>query len=597
MTDDKSTTFIPDSTAQPKVDGDGLIVEPTSDAYATPTPAPGENPWERPTPQWYKEAVFYEVLVRAFNDSTDTGSGDLKGLTEKLDYLTWLGVDCLWLPPFYDSPLRDGGYDIRNFREVLPEFGTVDDFVELVDQAHQRGIRVITDLVLNHTSDQHPWFQESRRDPDGPYGDFYVWSQTDRKYEDARIIFIDTETSNWTWDKERGAYYWHRFFSHQPDLNYDNPAVQEAMLDVIRFWLDLGLDGFRLDAVPYLFEREGTNCENLPETHAFLKRCRQLVEDEYPGRVLLAEANQWPADVVEYFGEPDVGDECHMAFHFPLMPRIFMAVRQESRTPISDILKATPDIPDSAQWGIFLRNHDELTLEMVTDDERAYMYSQYATDPRMRANIGIRRRLAPLLEGDRNQIELLNALLLSLPGSPVLYYGDEIGMGDNIWLGDRDGVRTPMQWSADRNAGFSACDPERLYLPTIQNANFGYHAVNVESQMKAENSLLKWNRNLIHVRKQHKAFGIGGYREIDATNDTVLAYLRETRHEVIMCVNNMSNRPQPVQLDLREFNGRVPVELTGGEPFPTIGELPFMLTLAPHGFFWFSLEDPGAERD
>ena len=408
---------------------------------------------------WFKRAVFYEVLVRAFHDSDGDGTGDLRGLADKLDYLSWLGVDCLWLPPFYDSPLRDGGYDIRDFRAVLPEFGTVDDFVHVLDQAHRRGIRVITDLVMNHTSDTHQWFQESRSDPEGPYGDFYMWADTDEGYPDARIIFVDTENSNWTWDPVRKQYYFHRFFSHQPDLNYDCPAVQDAMIDVLRFWLDLGIDGFRLDAVPYLFAREGTNCENLPETHAFLKKCRSVVDTEYPGRVLLAEANQWPADVVEYFGEPGVGDECHMAFHFPLMPRIFMAVRRQNRFPISEILAQTPAIPSSAQWGIFLRNHDELTLEMVTDEERDYMYAEYAKDPRMKANIGIRRRLAPLLENDRNQLELFTALLLSLPGSPVLYYGDEIGMGDNIWLGDRDAVRTPMQWTPDRNAGFSRADP------------------------------------------------------------------------------------------------------------------------------------------
>ncbi|MCK7677056.1 maltose alpha-D-glucosyltransferase [Corynebacterium sp. CCM 9186] len=592
MADDPLKLHTTEDAPEPEIDAEGHVVEPTSDDFDTPAPAPGDAPNERPEPEWYKQAVFYEVLVRAFNDSTNTGSGDLKGLTEKLDYLEWLGVDCLWLPPFYDSPLRDGGYDIRNFREVLPEFGTVDDFVELIDQAHRRGIRVITDLVLNHTSDQHPWFIESKRDPEGPYGDFYVWSDSDKKYSDTRIIFIDTETSNWTWDAERGQYYWHRFFSHQPDLNYDNPEVCEAMLDVLRFWLDLGLDGFRLDAVPYLYEREGTNCENLPETHEFLKRCRALVEEEYPGRVLLAEANQWPEDVVEYFGEKTAGDECHMAFHFPLMPRIFMSVRQESRTPISDILAATPDIPDTAQWGIFLRNHDELTLEMVTDDERDYMYAEFAKDPRMRANVGIRRRLAPLLDGDRNQLELLTGMLLSLPGSPVLYYGDEIGMGDNIWLGDRDGVRTPMQWSDDRNGGFSTAAPERLYLPAIQNAQYGYSAVNVESQLSQENSLLQWNRRLIHCRKQHPAFGVGGYREVASANEAVLSYLRENGDDVILCVNNLSNRPQAVSLDLSEFAGVAPVELTGGEEFPAVEtDRDWVVTLAPHGFFWFDLSN------
>ncbi|WP_286683420.1 maltose alpha-D-glucosyltransferase [Corynebacterium sp. S1S1] len=543
--------------------------------------------------EWYRSAVFYEVLVRAFFDSDNNGSGDLKGLTEKLDYLQWLGVDCLWLPPFYDSPLRDGGYDIRDFRAVLDEFGTVEDFKVLLDEAHARGIRVITDLVMNHTSDSHEWFQQSRTDPDGPYGDFYVWTDDPDTYSGARIIFVDTEDSNWTYDPVRGQYYWHRFFSHQPDLNYDNPAVQEAMLDVLRFWSDLGIDGFRLDAVPYLFEREGTNCENLPETHAFLKRCRKVMDEEYPGRVLLAEANQWPSDVVEYFGDPEVGgDECHMAFHFPLMPRIFMAVRKQSRFPISEILESTPEIPSSAQWGIFLRNHDELTLEMVTDAERDYMYAEYAHDPRMKANIGIRRRLAPLLQNDRTQLELFNALLLSLPGSPVLYYGDEIGMGDNIWLGDRDGVRTPMQWSPDRNAGFSKADPGRLYLPTIQDATYGYQAVNVENQASYSNSLLNWVRRLIQVRKRYEAFGLGDFRELNSDTASVLTYLRTYGDEVLLCVNNLSSYPAAVSLDLSEFAGATPVELTGSVPFPTIGTDSYQITLPGHGFYWFEIQLP-----
>jgi maltose alpha-D-glucosyltransferase/alpha-amylase len=414
-------------------------------------------------PDWYKRAVFYEVLIRGFQDANGDGTGDLPGLISKLDYLEWLGIDCLWLLPIYQSPLRDGGYDISDFMAVLPEYGHIGDFVALVDEAHKRGIRVIADLVMNHTSEQHPWFQASRSDPDGPYGDFYVWSDTDDKYSGARVIFVDTEASNWTFDPVRGQYYWHRFFSHQPDLNFENPRVQDAMIEVLRFWLDLGIDGFRLDAVPYLYEREGTNCENLKETHEYLKRIRIEIDKLYPDKVLLAEANQWPADVIEYFGDPSMGgDECHMAFHFPLMPRIFMAVRREQRYPISEILAQTPQIPAGCQWGIFLRNHDELTLEMVTDDERDYMYAEYAKDPRMKANIGIRRRLAPLLDGDRNQLELFTALLLSLPGSPVLYYGDEIGMGDNIWLGDRDGVRTQLLWTPDRNGCFSQTDPKRL---------------------------------------------------------------------------------------------------------------------------------------
>ncbi|WP_425558285.1 maltose alpha-D-glucosyltransferase [Cryptosporangium japonicum] len=552
-------------------------------------------------PEWYKRAVFYEALVRAFSDSDGDGTGDLDGLTAKLDYLAWLGIDCIWLPPFYDSPLRDGGYDISDFRAVLPEFGTVENFVTLLDEAHKRGIRIITDLVMNHTSDQHLWFQESRRDPEGPYGDFYVWSDDDSKYADARIIFIDTESSNWTYDPVRGQFYWHRFFSHQPDLNFENEAVQEAMLDVLRFWLDLGIDGFRLDAVPYLFEEEGTNCENLPRTHEFLKRCRKVVEDEYPGRVLLAEANQWPADVVEYFGDPSVGgDECHMAFHFPLMPRIFMAVRRQSRFPISEILAQTPEIPEGAQWGIFLRNHDELTLEMVTDEERDYMYTEYAKDPRMRANVGIRRRLAPLLDNDRNQIELFTAMLLSLPGSPVLYYGDEIGMGDNIWLGDRDGVRTPMQWTPDRNAGFSVCDPGRIYLPVIMDPIYGYQVTNVEAQLGASASLLHWTRRMIEIRQQHQAFPLGSFTDLGGSNPTVLAYVREYvgadgEHDIVICVNNLSRFPQPVELDLGRFRGCTPVELTGRVHFPPIGELPYLLTLPGHGFYWFQLT-PHEER-
>ncbi|AWB82421.1 maltose alpha-D-glucosyltransferase [Corynebacterium yudongzhengii] len=599
LTDVNQSTQLPvdpgKESPRPVTDAEGHIVERDAESYETAAPAPGDNPWERPDHQWYKDAVFYEVLVRAFYDAEGSGSGSLKGVTEKLDYLQWLGIDCLWLPPFYDSPLKDGGYDIRNYREVLPEFGTVDDFVELVDHAHRRGIRVITDLVVNHTSDQHPWFQESRHDPDGPYGDYYVWGDDPTRYSEARIIFIDTEESNWTFDPVRGEYYWHRFFSHQPDLNFDNPAVQEDMLEVMRFWLELGLDGFRLDAVPYLYERDGTNGENLPETHDFLKRIRQVIDEEYPGRVLLAEANQMPNEVVDYFGDTEVGDECHMAFHFPVMPRIFMAVHQGVRTPISEILHETPSIPKSAQWGIFLRNHDELTLEMVTDDERDYMYRHYAKDPRMKANVGIRRRLAPLLDGDRNKLELLTGLLLSLPGSPVLYYGDEIGMGDNIWLSDRDGVRTPMQWSSDRNGGFSKADPEQLYLPAIQNDQYGYQTVNVENQMKRENTLLKWTRAHVHVRKQYRAFGRGNYRELYSRNDAVLAFLREYKDETILCVNNLSASPQAVRLDLSEFDGVTPRELTGGQEFPTIDDTPQTFTLAPHGFFWFDLS--GIEED
>ncbi|MBP2323391.1 maltose alpha-D-glucosyltransferase/alpha-amylase [Kibdelosporangium banguiense] len=562
---------------------DGHLVEPQAEDFRSARLVPRD-------PDWFKSAVFYEVLVRAFTDSDGDGTGDLRGLASKMDYLAWLGVDCLWLPPFYASPLRDGGYDISDFRAVLPEFGTVEDFVYLLNEAHRRGIRVITDLVLNHTSDAHPWFQASRNDPAGPYGDYYVWSDTNEAYPDARIIFVDTETSNWTYDPVRGQFYWHRFFSHQPDLNFENAEVQEAMLEVLRFWLDIGIDGFRLDAVPYLFEEEGTNCENLPRTHEFLRRCRKVVDDEYPGRVLLAEANQWPSDVVEYFGDPQVGgDECHMAFHFPLMPRIFMAVRRESRFPISEILAQTPQIPDGCQWGIFLRNHDELTLEMVTDDERDYMYTEYAKDPRMKANIGIRRRLAPLLDNDRNQLELFTAMLLSLPGSPVLYYGDEIGMGDNIWLGDRDAVRTPMQWTPDRNGGFSQCDPGRIYLPVIADPVYGYQGINVESQLNNTSSLLHWTRRMIEVRKQHQAFGLGDFDELGSSNPSVLAYLRRFGDDTVLCVNNLSRFPQPVELDLSKYEGRQPVELTGGVRFPLIGELSYLLTLPGHGFYWFEI--------
>ncbi|GII55784.1 trehalose synthase [Planotetraspora thailandica] len=557
-------------------------------------PIPNTFTHEKPRDQyWYKRAVFYEVLIRGFADSNGDGTGDIRGLIGKLDYLQWLGVDCLWLLPLYESPLRDGGYDIADFMKILPDFGDLGDFVKLVDEAHKRGIRVIADLVMNHTSDQHPWFQASRNDPDGPYGDFYVWSDTDEKYQDARIIFIDTETSNWSYDPVRQQYYWHRFFHHQPDLNYENPAVQEAMLEVLRFWLDLGIDGFRMDAIPYLFEAEGTNCENLPETHAYLKRVRTEIDRLYPDRVLLAEANQWPADVVEYFGDPVTGgDECHMAFHFPLMPRIFMAVRRESRYPISEIMAQTPKIPEHCQWGIFLRNHDELTLEMVTDEERDYMYSEYAKDPRMRANVGIRRRLAPLLDNDRNQIELFTALLLSLPGSPVLYYGDEIGMGDNIWLGDRDGVRTPMQWTPDRNAGFSDCDPGRLYLPVIMDPIYGYQAINVEAQQKSSSSLLHFTKRMIEIRKRHPVFGLGDFTELNSSNPSVLAFVRELGDDRVLCVNNLSRFPQPVELDLRRFEGSMPVECMGGVPFPAIGELPYLLTLPGHGFYWFTLPVP-----
>ena len=555
-----------------------------------------------PEPDWFRTAVFYEVLVRSFRDADGNGTGDFKGLTEKLDYLKWLGVDCLWVPPFFASPLRDGGYDISDYTGILPEIGTVEDFREFVDEAHQRGIRVIIDFVMNHTSEQHEWFQESRKNPDGPYGDYYVWSDTDELYEEARVIFVDTEPSNWTFDNVRGQYYWHRFFHHQPDLNFDNPKVQQEMLDAMKFWLDMGLDGFRLDAVPYLYERPGTNGENLPETHEMLRKVRQFVDKNYPGTVLLCEANQWPEDVVEYFGPEQteegnwVGTECHMAFHFPVMPRIFMAVRREQRMPISEIMEQTPAIPDGCQWGIFLRNHDELTLEMVSDEDRDYMWDEYAKDPRMKANIGIRRRLAPLLDNDLNRIELFHALLLSLPGSPCLYYGDEIGMGDNIWLGDRDGVRTPMQWSIDRNAGFSNATPGKLHLPVIQDPIYGFQAVNVEIQMEDQSSLLHWTRRMIHARKQHEAFGLGEFIDLGGSNPSVLSYVRDYvrpdgTHDTVLCVNNLSRFAQPVELDLRRWEGVVPVELLGGVRFPQIGELPYLLTLAPYGFYWIRLPE------
>ena len=550
-------------------------------------------------PLWFKRAVFYEVLVRSFKDSNADGIGDLQGLTEKLDYLEWLGVDCLWLPPFYPSPLRDGGYDISDYTNVMPEVGTISDFAAFMEAAHTRGMRVIVDFVMNHTSDQHPWFTESRTNPDGPYGDFYVWSDTDTAYPDARIIFVDSETSNWTWDPVRQQYFWHRFYSNQPDLNFENPAVGDAMIEALKFWLDLGVDGFRLDAVPYLFEEEGTNCENLPRTHEFLKRVRKEVDANYTDRVLLCEANQWPGDVVEYFGDrADGGDECQMAFHFPVMPRIFMGVRRESRFPISEILAQTPQIPDTCQWGIFLRNHDELTLEMVTDEERDYMWGEYAQDPRMKANIGIRRRLAPLLDNDVNRMELFTAMLLSLPGSPILYYGDEIGMGDNIWLGDRDGVRTPMQWSPDRNASFSTATPGKLSLPVIMDPVYGYQAVNVEAEMENASSLLHWTRRMIQTRKQHPCFGMGTFTDLGGSNPSVLSYVREFGDDVVLCVNNLSRFPQPIELDLRQWQGVEPVELLGGVHFPTIGELPYLLTLGAHGFYWFRLPvNKSADRE
>jgi maltose alpha-D-glucosyltransferase / alpha-amylase len=540
--------------------------------------------------QWYKSAVFYELYVRSFYDSNGDGYGDFRGLTQQLDYLEWLGVDCVWLLPFYQSPLKDGGYDISDFYAILPEYGTLNDFLQFLEAAHERNIRVVADMVMNHTSDQHPWFQEARL-PGSAKRDWYVWSDNEQRYPDARIIFLDTERSNWTWDEEAGAFYWHRFFSHQPDLNYDNPEVQEQMLAVLRFWLDLGLDGFRLDAIPYLFEREGTNCENLDETHDYIRRIRKEIDSSYDNIVLLAEANQWPADVVEYFG---AGDECHMAFHFPLMPRMFMAARRQVRYPVVEILQQTPSIPDNAQWGIFLRNHDELTLEMVTDEERDYMYNEYAKDPRMKLNLGIRRRLAPLLENSHDQMELFHAMLLSLPGSPIVYYGDEIGMGDNIYLGDRDGVRTPMQWNIDRNAGFSRADFAQLYLPVLLDPVYGYQACNVEAEMRDQNSFLHWFRRLLSIRKQHPVFGFGSLDVCQLDNPAVFAYLRKHRDDVVLCANNVSGRAQAAELDLSDYEGRYPVELGGRERFPRIGELPYLLTFGPHDFYWFELVDEEA---
>jgi maltose alpha-D-glucosyltransferase/alpha-amylase len=538
-------------------------------------------------PLWYKDAIIYELHVRAFFDSNDDGVGDFPGLIQKLDYIQDLGVNTIWLLPFYPSPLRDDGYDISDYRGVNPAYGTMDDFKRFLHEAHARGLRVFTELVVNHTSDQHPWFQAARRAPAGsPKRNYYVWSETGREYADTRVIFTDTESSNWTWDPVAKAFYWHRFFSHQPDLNFDNPHVLKAVLKVMDFWFRMGVDGMRLDAVPYLIEREGTNCENLPETHAILKQMRRWLDERYPGRALLAEANQWPADVRPYFGE---GDECHMAYHFPLMPRIFMAVRQEDALPIVEIMRQTPDIPANAQWALFLRNHDELTLEMVTDEERDYMYSAYAADPQMRLNVGIRRRLAPLLDYNRALIELVNSLLLSMPGSPIIYYGDEIGMGDNVFLGDRNGVRTPMQWTGDRNAGFSRANPARLYAPPIMDPLYGYQAINVEAQERSPASLLNWMRRMLALRRQYPTFGRGSFEPLATSNRRVLAYLREDAQQQIVVVSNMARTAQPVHIDLSRFKGMHLVEIIGNTEMPVIGDEPYFLTLAPHGFFWFQL--------
>ncbi len=538
-------------------------------------------------PLWYKDAVIYQLHVRSFFDSNDDGIGDFPGLTQKLDYIERLGVSAIWLLPFYPSPMRDDGYDIADYLGINPVYGTQQDFATFVSAAHERGLKVITELVVNHTSDQHPWFQAARKAPRGsPQRELYVWSDTDKRFAETRIIFTDTEQSNWAWDSVANQYYWHRFFSHQPDLNHNNPAVVNAVIQVMQHWLDLGVDGLRLDAIPYLCVRDGTSNENLPETHAVVKRFRRAIDAKYRNRMLLAEANQWPEDVREYFAE---GDECHMAYHFPLMPRMYMAIAQEDRYPIVEILRQTPDIPSTCQWAIFLRNHDELTLEMVTDRERDYMYQMYAADPRARVNVGIRRRLAPLMENDPAKIKLMNSLLLSMPGSPTVYYGDELGMGDNIYLGDRNSVRTPMQWSPDRNGGFSRADPQSLYLPPIMDPIYGYESVNVEAQSREPSSLLNWTRRMLAVRKGYKAFGRGTFELLRPGNRTILAYVRRYENEVVLCVANLRRSAQAVELELSAFKGRVPVELLGRSSFPPIGDLPYMLTLPGHSFYWFEL--------
>ncbi len=548
-------------------------------------------------PLWYKDAIIYELHVRAFADSNGDGIGDFQGLISKLDYLQELGVTCLWVLPFFPSPLRDDGYDIANYTDVNPSYGTIDDFKQFLDAAHLRNMQVMIELVINHTSDQHPWFQRARLAPPGsPEREMYVWSDTDKLYEGVRIIFTDTEKSNWTWDDVAQQYYWHRFFSHQPDLNFDNPRVMEEVLNAMRFWMDMGVDALRLDAIPYLIERDGTSCENVPETHVKIKQIRAVMDAEYENRLVLAEANMWPADVRPYFGD---GDECHMAFHFPLMPRIYMALRQEDRLPITDIMAQTPDIPPSCQWGIFLRNHDELTLEMVTDEERDYMNLAYASDTRMRINVGIRRRLAPLVDNNRRRIELLNSLLLSMPGTPIMYYGDEIGMGDNIYLGDRNGVRTPMQWNSDRNAGFSRADPARLYFPVIMDPTYGYQSINVEAQQADPSSLWQWTRNMLALRKLFQVFGRGTLEFLHPENRKILAYIRDyqsedsTHSETVLCVANLSRFAQPVSLDIAKFAGRQPVEMLGYVPFPEVTTQAYPLTLAPYSFLWLELQ-PGA---
>jgi maltose alpha-D-glucosyltransferase/alpha-amylase len=550
-------------------------------------------------PQWYRRSVFYEVMVRSFVDSNGDGSGDIQGLTSKLDYLQWLGIDALWLPPFFQSPLRDGGYDVSDFRAILPEFGTIDEFKDLVTKAHERNMRVIIDLPMNHTSDQHEWFHQSRSDPEGPYGDFYVWNDDDTKWPDIRIIFIDTEDSNWAFDEARRQFYFHRFFSHQPDLNFENPAVHEAMFEVVRYWLDLGVDGFRLDAIPYLYESDEGNGEGEPKTHDFIKKLREMVDRDYPGRVMIAEANQWPREVAAFFGTEDE-PECHMAFDFPVMPRIFYSLRSQQAGELVRVLSETTDIPEGSGWAVFLRNHDELTLEMVSEEYRQAMYGWYAYDPRMRANIGIRRRLAPLLDNSRAELELAHALLFSLPGSPFLYYGDEIGMGDNIWLPDRDSSRTPMQWTPDRNAGFSTADPGKLFLPVVQSLVFHYNQVNVEAQLAQSRSLLHWIRNVIHVRKAHPVFGLGSIRVLQTNHESVLAFVRSyegsgthfgDQPEDVLCVFSFAHNPVSVSLEAPEFAGSTLYDMFGGGEFPTVADDGrFTLTLGTQNFYWLHVE-------
>ncbi|MET0992376.1 MAG: maltose alpha-D-glucosyltransferase [Lacisediminihabitans sp.] len=564
--------------------------------------APIQLPGLTLDPRWYKRSVFYEVMVRSFVDSNGDGSGDLQGLLSKLDYLQWLGIDALWLPPFYQSPLRDGGYDVSDFRSILPEFGTLDEFKDLVTKAHERNMRIVIDFPLNHTSDQHEWFQQSRSDPDGPYGDFYVWNDDDEKYPNIRIIFVDTEDSNWSFDSERRQFFFHRFFSHQPDLNFENPAVQDAVMDIMRFWLDLGVDGIRLDAIPYLFESDEGNGEGEAPTHEYIKRIRQMFDDEYPGRIMIAEANQWPREVAAFFGT-DEEPECHMAFDFPVMPRIFYSLRSQNAGELKRILSETTDIPDGAGWGVFLRNHDELTLEMVSEEYRQAMYGWYAYDPRMRSNIGIRRRLAPLLDNSRAELELAHALLFSLPGSPFLYYGDEIGMGDNIWLPDRDASRTPMQWTPDRNAGFSSADPGKLYLPVVQSLVYNYTLTNVESQLAQSRSLLHWVRNVIHVRKAHPAFGLGTITVLETDHESVIAFVRSYEGsgtqfgdspEDVLCVFSFAHNPISVTIQAEQFAGSHLFDLFGGGEFPTVGDDgAITLTLATQSFYWLHVGSPG----